>query len=338
MRVSLILTPALSPINNRTGNTLTGNGNINSGTVVERRQQHPFRQPVQNVALGATLDLNGNAQLVRTLFTDTSYEGGGGIVTSSLASATLVSNADNTARSWSGQLTGALSYMRTGDNTLSFYSDNSYSGHTIIAGGTTTLLDGARLSGTSDIDIVYATLNLTNSGTKDLADRVNDTAPISLRGGTINYTGRAQTASTETLGDVTLNRGFSFITSTAGGTGVNSADLMLASLTQNPGSYATVNFNSTNLGQAGSFGRIEIGTINGVATTPTTVGLGLSNNMIGAWALVQNDFATYIPGLGVALGANGALQYDLVNTFTGGVATDKRAPLRRRPSQVAARR
>ena len=321
---TLILTPALSPINNRTGNTLTGNGNINSGTVVLNGGNNTLSaNQFMNVASGATLDLNGNSQLVRTLFTDTSYEGGGGIVTSSLASATLVSNADNTARSWSGQLTGALSYMRTGDNTLSFYSDNSYSGHTIIAGGTTTLLDGARLSGTSDIDIVYATLNLTNSGTKDLADRVNDTAPISLRGGTINYTGRAQTASTETLGDVTLNRGFSFITSTAGGTGVNSADLMLASLTQNPGSYATVNFNSTNLGQAGSFGRIEIGTINGVATTPTTVGLGLSNNMIGAWALVQNDFATYIPGLGVAaLGANGALQYDLVNTFTGGVATD----------------
>ncbi len=320
---TLTLTPPTSPIAGRGASTISGNATINDGTVILNGGNNTLAA-TNFLILGptGTVDLNGNSQLAR-LMTDAAVENGGGIVTGSAASSTLVTLQDNVARNWAGQMTGALSFLRTGDNTLTMYSDNTYTGKTLLAGATTTLLDGARLSGTSDIEIVYATLNITNTGTKDLTDRIKDTAAISLRGGTINFAGRAQTASSETLGAVTLNKGLSFITSTAGGTGVNSADLTLTSLTQTPGTYATINFNTANLGQMGSFGRILIGTLNGVATDPTTVGLGLTNNIIGGWAEVQNDFATYIPGLGVAaLGANGALQYDLINTFNGSLITD----------------
>ena len=320
---TLTISAPSSPIAGRGANTLSGNLTINDGTVVLNGGNNTYAA-TNFIILGptGTLDLNGNSQLGR-LMTDAAVENGGGIIMGASATSTFVTLQDNTARNWAGSMQGAMSFLRTGDNTLTMYSDNTYTGKTLLAGATTALRDSARLSGTSDIEIVYATLNIDNAnGVRDLSDRVNDAAPISLRGGTINFLGRAQTASAETLGDVTLNRGFSIITSAAGGTGVNSAELTLTSLTQASGSYATVNFNTANLGQYGSFGRILIGTLNGIAIDATTVGLGLTNNIIGGWAEVQNDFATYIPGLGVAaLGANGALQYDRINTFAGSLPT-----------------
>ncbi|MBA4015748.1 MAG: hypothetical protein C0483_01025 [Pirellula sp.] len=320
---TLTISAPSSPIAGRGANTLSGNLTINDGTVVLNGGNNTYAA-TSFIILGptGTLDLNGNSQLGR-LMTDAAVENGGGIIMGASATSTFVTLQDNTARNWAGSMQGAMSFLRTGDNTLTMYSDNTYTGKTLLAGATTALRDSARLSGTSDIEIVYATLNIDNlNGVRELSDRINDAAPIALRGGTINFLGRAQTASAETLGDVTLNRGFSIITSAAGGTGVNSAELTLTSLTQAAGSYATVNFNTANLGQYGSFGRILIGTLNGVAIDATTVGLGLTNNIIGGWAEVQNDFATYIPGLGVAaLGANGALPYDRTNTFAGSLPT-----------------
>lgn len=320
---TLTFTPPSSPITGRGASTISGNAVINDGTVVLNGGNNTLAA-TNFLILGptGTLDLNGNSQVGR-LMTDAAVENGGGIVTGSTASSTLVATYTDD-RNWAGQLTGAMSFVRTGSNTLTAYSNNTYTGKTLVAGGALTLTDGGRLSGTSELEIAYATLNLTNStGTKDVADRINDSAPISMRGGTINYTGRPQTASTETLGAVTLNKGYNTITSAGGGTGVNSATLTLAGLSQTAGSYATVNFNSANLGQLGSFGRVVINNLNGTPTDATTVGLGLTNNIIGPWAIAQNDFATYIPGLGIAaLGANGALQYDRINTFNGSMVTD----------------
>src|SRR5439155_14146986 len=147
----------------------------------------------------------------------------------------LVANYDNTARQWSGTMTGAMSFVRSGQNTQVFYGNNSYTGPTILNGGTTVLRDGGRFSGTTALSINFASLTLDNSlvnptGTKDLADRINDTATVTLRGGTITLTGRIQSATAETLGPVALARGLSTISVAVGGTGVNSADLTLGSL------------------------------------------------------------------------------------------------------------
>jgi len=88
--------------------------------------------------------------------------------------------------------------------TLSLSGVNTYTGKTLLNGNVTQLIDGGTLSGAGgvlgDIDVNYATFTLNNTGTTDLTDRVNDNAAINLRGGTISFLGRAQTASTETLG------------------------------------------------------------------------------------------------------------------------------------------
>ena len=133
---TLILTAPASPILDRSANTLSGNVNVLSGTL--RLAGGNNTLPANNflmVGPTATVDLNGNAQTSR-LFTDAAVENGGGIVTGGTSvTSTMVAIGEATSRNWAGQLIGALSFMRAGDNTLTMYSDNTYTGHTSINGG-----------------------------------------------------------------------------------------------------------------------------------------------------------------------------------------------------------
>ena len=312
---TLTLTAPSSPIAGRGANTVSGNATINDGTVILNGGNNTLA--VTNfIILGptGTLNLNGNSQMGR-LMTDAAVENGGGIITGDASSVLVASYTDD--RNFAGSLQGGMSFIRAGNGTLTLYSDNTYSGKTLVAGGALTLRDGARLSNTSTIEINFATLNIDNAtSTKDLGDRINDSADITLRGGTLAFLGRAQTASSETVGSVSLARGNSFINSTLGGTGVNSADLTLTGLNRTVGG-GTVNFTAATAGQAGSSARILIQAINGVSTA--AVGGGLTNGIIGGWAIIgTSDFATYTPGLGVvAMGANGALQYSNATSNPG---------------------
>ena len=102
---------------------------------------------------------------------------------------------------------------------------------------------------------------------------------------------------------MTLARGLNTINVTAGGTGVNSADLTLASLT-NSNLDSTLNVTGANvLGTIGSNPRLL------VTAAPT-----LTNNIVGAWAInmTSGEFLSYAPGLGVGtLQTNGFSGYDV---------------------------
>ncbi len=299
------------------GNTLTGNTVIARGTVQLNGGRNTLT-PGNFIVMGgpgATLDLNGNSQQISGFMTDTTAPGSGGIVTNtSGTTAQLIINQDNAGRTFAGSLTGLLNFVRSGQNTLTLPSASSFTGTTSIIGGTTTLASDGAFTGTSSIDINYATLTLdNNAGFNGLADRINDSAAVTMRGGTLIFQGRAQTASTETIGAVILQEGQSAISSVVGGTGVNSADLTLTSLTRVTGG-GTVNFTAATGGQIGSSSRILIPTINGNSTA--TLGGGLSNGIIGGWATIgTTDFATYVPGLGIAaMGSSGALPYSNANS------------------------
>jgi autotransporter-associated beta strand protein len=297
-------------------NTLTGVVTVAGGTLQLAGGTNTMA-PNQFVVMGgpgSTLDLNGTSQQILGLLTDTANPGSGGIITSSNGTGQLVINNDNTARTWAGSINGAVNLVRSGQNTLSFASDNAYTGTTIINGNTMTLRDDGALSGTSAISINYATLSLENNvGFNGLDNRINDAAAITLRGGTINFQGRAQTVSTETLGAVTLAPGKSFINSVIGGTGINSADLTLTSLSRAVGG-GTVNFTAATGGLIGSSSRILIPTING---TPTNTAFNaLNDGILGGWAVIgTSDWASYVPGLGVgAMGQQGFPQYSNIVT------------------------
>jgi hypothetical protein len=260
---------------------------------------------------GGTLDLNGTTQYISGLLTDSSIAGAGGRVLGVAATGTLVANQDNTARSFAGTLEGAFTFNRTGSNTLTITNESPlFTGNLLLNNATTTLADSGALTGltgSSTVDINYATLNLSNQGLIDLSNRLDNDAAINLRGGSLTLLGRAQAASTETVGAVTIAQGASTITATAGGTGINSADLTLTSLARTAG--ATVNFGAT--GQIGSNGRILI------SSAPTLT----SNSLFGAWAIVNgSDYASYNSSFGVgAVGSTGFRAYE--GTFASGNVT-----------------
>src|SRR5207248_1546100 len=120
------------------------------------------------------------------------------------------------------------------------------------------LRDQGLLSNTISIDVNYATLQADNNvGTADSGDRINNAAPITLRGGALTLIGRALTASTESVNTVTAAQGYSVVLATVssptvGGTatvGVGSADLTLLGIAQSS-IDAVLNFNGTGGGAA----------------------------------------------------------------------------------------
>ena len=299
-------------------NTLNGQHVLNGGTLKLGTGLVNVVAPNNYFALnGGTLDLNGNSQMVYGFFSDSVVAGAPGVVTSSAGTGHLLINNDNSARNFAGSIQGATKLTRSGLSNLSFYSDSTYTGATVINGGNILLRDGGALSATSAIAISYgAGLYMENASSANNANnRVNDAAPVTLRGGIVELRGRAQTATTEALGAVTLAEGASFINSVLGGTGINSADLSFGGLTRS--ANATVNFTASTAGLAGSSARIQFSSIGGTSTA--TTGGGLANGIIGGWATIgTSDFATYVPGLGIApLGAAGAPAYASATTVTG---------------------
>lgn len=309
-------------------NSLSGQTVINQGTLklnggTNTIQANNFIE----ISVGGTLDLNGNSQQVLGLFTDGVVDGAGGVITSSTGTGNLVVNQDNAARNWAGSIQGAVNFTRSGQNTMTVYSAQTYSGSTLINGGTTVLRDAATILNTSSIDINYATLTIdNNAGTMDLDNRVGNSIPITLRGGTLAFNGRNSTASTETVGAVTLAQGNSFINSVVGGgVSLNSTDLTLTSLNRAVGG-ATVNFTAATGGLIGSSSRILVPTINGVSTA--TAYSAMNDGIIGGWAVIgTSDWATYVPDLGIAaMGQAGAPQYSnsatTAATLNGAAADD----------------
>jgi len=261
---------------------------------------------------GATLDLAGQSLIVTDLFNDGGTPAGvdigaGGTVTTSTGTGTIVLNRDNTARIWGGNLTGAVNLVRSGANTWTVSGNNNYTGQTLLNGGTTTLKDGGALSGTTALNLNNATLVLDNTGASDSSSRLPSSLPITSRGGFLQFLGRAQGVSSETIGSFNLTEGVSDIniSNGTGGTNINSATLTLSDLVQTS-KDATLNLRGVT-GQMGSNPFVLVSTYEGATPAKTN-----TNNIMGGWAVIGGvDFASYVPTLGVAaLNAVGYAGYD----------------------------
>lgn len=299
--------------------TGTGFFDINGGTVKLSAGDHTLAAGQVNIGLdpGATLDLNGSILIANALSSSGlfSIPGSGGMVINSdgLNQATLIIKGTST---FGGQITGNTFVGIAASAT--FYNDNTYTGGTMITGGTTILRDYGKLSAaTGDIDINYGALHLYNDGFAYDSDRLNNNQDITLRGGAISLKGRGNTFVTETVGNVTLAQGTSLIGST-NSTANGGADtvLTLTSLTRNAAAGATVAFtqqfyNQTGVGAEGNNGGNtsdgSLGLIGNFGRIEVTGGVPLTNNIIGGWAVTSHffntttaEFATYVPGLGVA--------------------------------------
>ena len=336
VNIGSTITGALGGLTKAGGGTLTlsaqssytGNTNINQGTLklgVDNAIMPGSAVPI-NAASGAvgTLDLNGHYQTTGIFLGDSQTAGTGGNVIGTATTSTLVVNQDVTARVYAGAISGAVNFARSGGNntvvSLTMTGNNTYTGATLINGNQVILTDGGRLSGTGStgsgtpntttgIEINYAGLAISDNGTTALADRVNDAATITMRGGYIQYTGRDNYASTETFGNVSLAQGSNRINNTVGAGGVRSSDLIFGTVTQSNGATlllegATATGTATALGLIGSTNRIFFA--NGASLAAANNGI-IPGAFVNATELVGYN-ATY--GVG-ALSTPGYQGYDV---------------------------
>jgi autotransporter-associated beta strand protein len=302
----LTLQPSASVIPGVGGNIAGGQTVINQGTLRMNGGNNTLYFNNFLSLVGGTLDLNGNAQTSR-LFTDAAVANAGGTVTGG-AGSTFVQNLDNVARNFSGTVTGSVAFQRTGPNTLTLFSDSSTTGDILISGGTTLLRDSARFSGTTNLGINYATLQVDNTtSTINDNNRFNDSAAIDLRGGVLNYIGRPQMATTETFGALNILQAGSTFNAQHGNVGISSSVLTFSSMNRTAGSGATINFgNFINGAGAGTLGAIGNNPNILFTTAPT-----LTNGIIGPWAIANyGDYASYNSEFGLgAMGQAGFAPY-----------------------------
>jgi autotransporter-associated beta strand protein len=323
---TLVIAPPTSQINGLLGlgtNALSGQFVINQGTVKLGTGIKNAVMANNYLALTAgVLDLNGNIQQTYSLFADQAWANANGTITSSSGTGSLIVNQDNSARNWAGSITGDVRFTKQGQSNLTLYSNQAYTNTSLFNGGNVILRDEAAFAGTSGVTIQYGGLYLdSTTSTQNLNDRLNDAAAITMRGGVLELRGRQQTATVESVGAVSLLDGQSQINVSNGGTNIASTQLNLATLSR-PAGGGTINFTGAT-GQAGSAARVTIGTLNGADAS--VVGGGLNNGIIGGWAVIgTSDFASYIPGLGVAaLGSLGFEAYAPATVITNTtLATD----------------
>ncbi len=287
---------AIPFLSGMSANTLTGQYVLNQGTL--RLQGGTNTLPANNyLALnGGTLDLNGNIQFTSGLFSDSVVTGG--LITSSSGPATLVLNNDTASRTFAGTSSGPLFFARTGDGALTFTNALAHTDGSLFNGGTTTFTDAGRISGTGPVSVQHATILFRNDGTTVFEDRLPDSVPVSLLAGTLQFVGRPQMDSRENAGPLSLVAGQNNVFAATPGTGVNSLDVTFADLSRPVGSTALVRFNDQgSKGLIGSRARTFFTRINGTLTAGSTP--VLRQNLIGPWAFVDREFASYQPGFGV---------------------------------------
>lgn len=152
----------------------------------------------------------------------------------------------------------------------------------------------------------------------NLTDRLRDATPITMEGGGLRFDNNGGGLTyTESVGALTLSSGLNTITAGRnGGTAdATQSTLTIASLTRGAGS--TLNFQVPNVNTGAALG---VGLTNQVKVTG---GLTLDDGIVGGWATVGNEWATY--------GANGVTalpnsSYSQIiggntNTYAGGVSS-----------------
>ncbi|MEA3211483.1 MAG: hypothetical protein QOE70_4540 [Chthoniobacter sp.] len=258
------------------------------------------------VGPGAALNLNGTAQLVGDLRSPNSnaFSGSGGIITTLTGASTLV-NAGGVASNWGGQITGNVFFAKSGNNAFNIYSDQTFTGGLLLMGNNTQLIDSGKFSGltaSTPINLNFANLTISNTGTVNDFNRIPDAVPIISNGGSFTFNGRAQTVSTETLGVLKLVGGAGQINMVAGGTGVNSAELTFSGF-DTTGVDGTINLNQNST--LGSGVRISF------LSAPTVI-----NGVTPQFESGGGNLATYIPGIGLAqIDATGGPGYDATTTL-----------------------
>lgn len=195
-----------------TGNDYTGTTQVDAGTL-QLGAAGVVSDSSALVVNGGTFDLNNFNETVASL------AGSGGTV--DLGTATLTFGGSNANTSYAGSITGTGGLVKTGSGTTTLTGAAGHSGTTTINSGTLQL-DGT-LASTSGVTV-------SSGGTLLLgaANRINDSASITLSGGKLDTGGFSETVGALTLtanSIIDMGSGASILTFTGTVTGLNSFTL-----------------------------------------------------------------------------------------------------------------
>ncbi|GEP44778.1 autotransporter-associated beta strand repeat-containing protein [Brevifollis gellanilyticus] len=250
----------------------TGTTTVNAGTLRLGVVNGVTTTSAVAVASGAIYDLNGFNSTIGSI-------AGAGNVT--LGSATLIAGSNGTSTTLSGVISGTGGFTKEGTGTLTLSGTNTFSGTMLVDNGTV-VLSGTNGSAANASGITIgtgATLNL-DSSTNANANRIGNSTPITLSGGTLILNGNTVLGTTETVGALNAAAGASNIIVNHNALPALASSLTFSSLgTISPG--ATVNFTGTG------------GTLGAALVGPHIYITGQPNGLIGGWATVGSDFAEY---------------------------------------------
>ncbi|TDU66541.1 putative secreted protein with PEP-CTERM sorting signal [Prosthecobacter fusiformis] len=270
-------------------NTFTGGVNVYTGilNITNAGALNANGTNSLTVQMGGSVRLNGNSITVSGL------EGNGNI--NSFTGSTTAILRVNGGGQFDGTLTngtnGTLGLTKSGTTALVLAGANTYTGPTVVQNGVLHINatggnagTNGSLIGTSSIHVQQGAVLRINNGNanNNNTNRLDDTAPITLSGGTLNFTINGNNiAYSETVGVITLTAGASQISSGQAGDAGGTSTLTISGLATRPVG-ATLNFSGTGLG-TNLRNRVEIG--------------GLTPGFLGGWATVGNDFAKYVADL-----------------------------------------
>ena len=283
---NLGLTSAGSPgyiLNFNTAGTFTSTNDLNSGFLLN---QLNFGGSAATLA-GNSLAFAANGTILPQL----NQNGSANVVVNNslaLTAVTTIGGSGTGTLTLSGAISGVGGLTKTGTGTHTLSNANTYTGSTIVNGGTIILSGSGTLANTSDITLGGGTLALVNTAQ---VNRVNDSAAISVTGGgSITYTNTSgANVYAETIGSVALTSGQLNLVETNNQASTGSQTLTLAGLSRTGGTNTSAVTFSSGSGLNTTKNMIVV----------TGAGTTTAGQIIGPWATTgtaanaQTDYAVY---------------------------------------------
>ena len=263
-----------------------------------------------------TFDLNSNSQTLGLLNNaGTVTNSGTGVPTLTIGNGStgagaltgamnVVWNQGATSSTYSGNIANAgdLTLNAAGVGAITLSASNSCSGNTFISAGTINVngVNGSLLN-TGTIAISNAATMTIGDASNALANRINDSANLTLGCGNFTLTGKTSTATAETIGTLSIAAGGqSTVTSNIG-----------------TGSTAVLTFTGTNVVRSGTGGTVAFA---GTGTIMMPNGI-LTNNILGGWASMGNVIANVSGAPATLVGGTVAALTSFEKTYTAATTT-----------------